>query len=244
MPHVSVGDLRFHVLRLGPRDGESTAPPAVMVHGLFTGTMASWFFTCAPAVAKTRPVLLYDLRGHGRTDAPADGDHRSVTQSLDLAALTADLPRFHLVAHSFGALIAIRYAVAHADRLASLTLVEPPVRADGPGARAWWWDTAREEGRDDAPEAMRSSLADEAEVGDDDLAALPRPLAVVLGARSPAAGLSGRAARVRPDAEVVTFDAGHAVQVDAKDELSAFLTAFLGRADTAAAPPGEEVAYG
>lgn len=252
MPHVAVNGLSFHVQRLGARD----APPStVMVHGLFTGSLASWFFTCAPAVSRHGGVLLYDLRGHGRTPAPDDGDHRSATQADDLLALSADLAPFHLVGHSFGALVAARFALAHPARVASLVLVEPPVRADpapdadpeeAAKARAWWWSTAEAEraqgivdgargAGDERDEAIRRSLATEPELTDADLSALPARLAVVLGDRSAAVAMRSRIRRVRPDATVVVLPAGHSVQVDAKEALSSFLVGWIDE---------EAVAYG
>ncbi len=174
MTFVDIDGRRVHVMRMGARAGV----PVVMAHGLFTGTVASWFFTAAPTLAKDRPVVLYDLRGHGRSDPPLDGDHSSASQAIDLARLVdhLDLPSFHLVGHSFGALVAIRHALRRGARLASLTLVEPPIRADRSGGKltgetapaeaatgeaamgeAWWWRTASEETGRLAPELRRRS---------------------------------------------------------------------------------------
>ncbi|MGH7285457.1 MAG: alpha/beta fold hydrolase, partial [Polyangiaceae bacterium] len=50
----------LHVQRLG-----ENGSPVVMLHGLFVGSMASWYFTAAPALAEKHRVLLYDLRGNG-----------------------------------------------------------------------------------------------------------------------------------------------------------------------------------
>lgn len=256
MPIVIVGGRRTHVQRLGGGVAASSAAPAVMVHGLFTGSLASWFFTCAPAVAKDRNVLLYDLRGHGRTDPPEDEDHSSTAQADDLGELSDELLPFHLVGHSFGALVALRFAVSHPERVASLVLVEPPVRADD--ADPWWWGTASDESADAAEgrrvpdtESIMRSLRTEPEVTDDDLCMLPPALAVVLGERTPARAISGRIERVRPDADVVVLAAGHSVHVDARDALSDFLTGFFARVDDTAAAARErgsetetEVAYG
>lgn len=139
MPFVTIDGLQFHVQRLGwprpDRPGAGGPPPIVMLHGLFSGNVASWFFTCAPALAKTSPVLLYDLRGHGRSDRPPAG-YSSTVQAADLQALTAALPPFAIVAHSFGALVAMRFALSHPERVTALALVEPPIVADG--GKPWW----------------------------------------------------------------------------------------------------------
>lgn len=145
MPFVTIDGLQFHVQRLGrsrarnpdrpDRPGADGPAPLVMVHGLFSGSVASWFFTCAPTLAKARPVLLYDLRGHGRTDRPPSG-YSSAAQASDLDALTTGLAPFAIVAHSFGALVAMRFALAHPERVTALALVEPPIVADG--GTPWW----------------------------------------------------------------------------------------------------------
>lgn len=159
MPEATANGLRFHVQRLG-RGHAPGSEAAVMVHGLFSGSLASWYFTAAPAIAKSRPVFLYDLRGHGRTEVPTDGDHSTGTQVADLAALTADLGPFHLVGHSFGALVALRFALANPHRVASLTLVEPPVRSDESDSPAWWWATAAAESGDPAARSGGRPTAD------------------------------------------------------------------------------------
>src|SRR5262245_46595607 len=95
---VRARGVRFHVVDMGTDDGE----PVVMLHGLFTGSIATWYFTVAPELARTRPVRLLDWRGHGLSERPPTG-YDTVTMADDLAALTADLPPFAVVGHSYGA---------------------------------------------------------------------------------------------------------------------------------------------
>lgn len=83
--------------------------------------------------ASVRLVLL-DLRGTGRSDAPSDPlSYRCDRQVEDVEALRAhlDLPRLDLLAHSAGANLAVGYAVRHPDRVGRLVLVTPSVRAVG-----------------------------------------------------------------------------------------------------------------
>lgn len=121
MPLVAARGLRFHVQELG------AGPPLVMVHGLLIGSLASWYFTAAPTLARRRRVRLYDLRGHGRSErAPSGYDLASM--AADLAALTADLPApIDLVGHSWGGLVALRFALDHPDRVRRLAVVEAPL---------------------------------------------------------------------------------------------------------------------
>ena len=47
MPAVAANQLTFHVQELG------AGPDVVMLHGLLIGSLASWYFTAAPALART-----------------------------------------------------------------------------------------------------------------------------------------------------------------------------------------------
>src|SRR5678815_1667967 len=71
MPLVAANGLQFHVQELG--DGR----PVVMLHGLLIGSLASWYFTVAPALAPAHRCRLYDLRDH-RAEAVADEVERRV----------------------------------------------------------------------------------------------------------------------------------------------------------------------
>ncbi len=70
-------------------------------------------------------VVTYDQRGTGLSQRPRNDDHRLETQASDLDAIRQALgvDRMHLLAHSFGGLIAMAYLRAHPDRIASLQLV-------------------------------------------------------------------------------------------------------------------------
>ena len=256
MSLVSACGEKFNRQDLAPATGVPDGrwrTPVVMLHGLFTGSVASWFFTCAPGVSRHRQVVLFDQRGHGLTPATPTG-YGSSRQAADLAALTCELPPFVVVGHSFGALIAARFAVAHPHRVRGLVLVEPPLGARLPSARAAGGavDTARwlaaagvdvdalgrrglariEHLLEDT--TLRADLAGEPPFTDAEVARLPRPLAIVFGTRSLLAPLAGRVRRAVPDAEVHLLDAGHGVHVDATGELTDVLVAFMARCD----PPG------
>ena len=251
-----IDGIRFHRQELGAK-APIDAVPVVMLHGLLTGSLASWYLTCAPTLARARRVVLYDQRGHGQTDVTPNG-YGSHEQAADLDALTTDLAPFALVGHSFGALVAARFAVARPERVRALALVEPPLgsRLPTPTDRGGVtdvdeWLTAA--GADPASlprrqrdrirkllttTALRAELAVEPPFTDDDIARLPRPVVVVFGNRSPLARVAASVRTALPDARVAVLDGGHALQVDARDELAGLLTEFLASVD--AAP----VAYG
>ena len=92
MSTLIANGVAHHVQELGPSD----ALPVVMTHGLVIGSLASWYFTVGPALARTRRVRMYDLRGHGRSARMPSG-YDTHTLATDLDALTRDLPPFDLV---------------------------------------------------------------------------------------------------------------------------------------------------
>jgi pimeloyl-ACP methyl ester carboxylesterase len=136
MAEVTANGVRFHVQRL-PAAGHRPQPPTVVfVHGLVMDNLSSFYYTLAnPVAAAGADVLLYDLRGHGRSQRPPEG--YTVTDSVaDLAALLdgLDVPGpVHLVGNSYGGTVALAFAVAHPDRVASLVLIEAHFAIEGWG---------------------------------------------------------------------------------------------------------------
>ncbi|MFI5960645.1 alpha/beta fold hydrolase [Streptomyces asoensis] len=135
MAMVDTGSVRLHVQRTGPRHGRPATATVVLVHGLLTDSLASYYFTVAPAFAAAGlDVVMYDLRGHGRSERPASG--YSLDDGVDdLAALLDRLGvtgPVHLVGNSYGGTIAFGYAARHPGRAASVTLVESE-----PATAAW-----------------------------------------------------------------------------------------------------------
>jgi pimeloyl-ACP methyl ester carboxylesterase len=138
MAMVDAGGIRLHVQRMGPTDGRTPHATVVLVHGLLTDSLASYYFTVAPVFAAAGlDVVMYDLRGHGRSDRPREGytlDHNID----DLEALLARLGisgRLHLVGNSYGGTIAFGYAARHPERTAGLTLIESEPATPGWAAK-------------------------------------------------------------------------------------------------------------
>jgi pimeloyl-ACP methyl ester carboxylesterase len=130
--------VRLHVQRLGERrPAADDRPPVVFLHGLVMDNLSSWFFTVAPQVSRAAEAILYDLRGHGRSERPAAGyglaDHIADLAAL-LPALGVERPAV-LVGNSFGGLLALAFARAHPGRVAGLALVDGHLGEEGFGAR-------------------------------------------------------------------------------------------------------------
>lgn len=118
--------------------------PVVFLHGLVLDNLSSFYYTLAAPIARAgSDVVLYDQRGHGRTERPQTG-YDPDTAVADLAALLKAgevATPVHLVGNSFGGLVALHAARTRPDLVASLVLIEgqcldtPPV--DGPYAGGW-----------------------------------------------------------------------------------------------------------
>lgn len=133
MPELDVGGVRLHYQRLGRPGGETV----VMLHGMLVDNLSSLYLTLAPVLVGDMDVVLYDQRGHGRSQRPPSG--YGVEQSVaDLQGLLAGLGiagPVHLLGNSYGALVAIETALAAPDLVASLALVEAHFAVEG------WGDT-------------------------------------------------------------------------------------------------------
>jgi pimeloyl-ACP methyl ester carboxylesterase len=135
MAMLDTGDIRLHVQRLTPRDGRPATATAVLIHGLLTDSLASYYFTVAPAFAASGiDVIMYDLRGHGRSGRP-DSGYTVEHQVDDLDALLDRLEvtgPVHMVGNSFGGTVAFGYADRRPERVASISVIESE-----PATEAW-----------------------------------------------------------------------------------------------------------
>jgi pimeloyl-ACP methyl ester carboxylesterase len=112
--------------RLHVNDGGKGGPPVVFVHS-FAGNTTHASAQLAH-LRRTRRAVAFDLRGHGRSDAPLDNDYSVSSLSADIATVVdgLGLTRFVLVGHSMGGSAAIAYAGRHPDRVAGLVMVGAP----------------------------------------------------------------------------------------------------------------------
>nr|WP_231961250.1 alpha/beta hydrolase [Sulfolobus sp. A20] len=86
--------------------------PIVLIHHL-AGSYKSWKFV-SPKLAEENLILVYDLRGHGRSSIPF-GPYYIEDHSQDLRSLILQLRLESpiLVGHSIGSLVAIDYALKY-----------------------------------------------------------------------------------------------------------------------------------
>jgi pimeloyl-ACP methyl ester carboxylesterase len=101
--------------------GRGESPPVLMLHG-FLGDMFSWQYCVVPLARQGRVVAL-DLPAHGQCAQAWSGGLDGLTDWLEDALDALQLSRCHILAHSFGAWIALQAALRFSDRIASLSLV-------------------------------------------------------------------------------------------------------------------------
>ncbi|MEG3999666.1 MULTISPECIES: alpha/beta hydrolase [unclassified Microcoleus] len=106
--------------------GESEPLPVVFVHGM--AVSASIWEAQLARVARTRRAIALDMRGHGDSAPPEDGNYAPASCAADVLAVLdgLGLDRVAIVGHSFGACIALATAAAAPHRIAQLILADPP----------------------------------------------------------------------------------------------------------------------
>lgn len=96
----------------------------------------------APLVEAGFRVILWDYRGHGRSEAPADPVAYSIEQVVDdldrvLAELAPDAPAV-VGGLSLGGLVSLHFALAHPGRVRALVLLDSGPGFKKPEAAARW----------------------------------------------------------------------------------------------------------
>lgn len=254
MAKLDTRTIRTHVQRLDAvrdpaeaGDDRGRPPVVVFVHGLLTDSLASYYFTLGPAFAQAGiDVIMYDLRGHGRSDRPAAG-YRLDDFVEDLAALLEALGEdrpVHVIGNSFGGTVATALAAWYPERVATATMIEsePPVRVWTEHMAEGLGDAKRQLCKDEvidwisaqhgthtaklsrnASRILQSTtLAEEVSTGrviDDDLSALHCPVLAIFGSDS---GLSAQVPELEAKLDhcrtVVLPEQGHSVLVERTEE--------------------------
>jgi pimeloyl-ACP methyl ester carboxylesterase len=234
---VQANGITLHVQELTPT-GDARPRTAVLLHGLASDTMASWYFTLAhPLLDWGFRVVLQDLRGHGRSERPPKGyAFDDFVDDLDALLDPASGP-FHLFGNSFGGTVAFGYAARHPDRVAGIVAVEssPPTEdwfarlrqrlESPPPAMA---NRRRPAGRRLADTTLRSDLPASVLPRPDQLRAIRCPVLCLYGDRSPVAELAADAQRLLPQARTRVF-AGqrHSLLTDRPADIKAAVAAWL-----------------
>ena len=121
---VVANGLRLHYRRWLPLEERAELPPLVLLHGLASASHI-WNLVAPLLAEHGYSVTALDQRGHGESDKPASGYDYETIIADDAGAIEAlQIRRPALVGHSWGASVALQYAVTYPERVASLTLVD------------------------------------------------------------------------------------------------------------------------
>ena len=103
--------------------GEAGLPLVTFANGL-TQNAELWTAYGAQLAARGYRVLAYDMLGQGQSTKPVLGT--ALGEQADILAALLDhveAPRTHLAGISFGGVVALDFAIRHADRLVSLAVM-------------------------------------------------------------------------------------------------------------------------
>jgi pimeloyl-ACP methyl ester carboxylesterase len=124
------GEVRLAADVYGAEDG----PPVVLLHG-GGQTRHAWGTTAQVLAQRGWRAFTVDLRGHGESDWPEDGDYSSDAFAADVAAVAHSLPRPPaLVGASLGGIASMLALGAEPDLASALVLVDVAPRIEPDGA--------------------------------------------------------------------------------------------------------------
>ncbi|RRR71509.1 alpha/beta fold hydrolase [Streptomyces sp. RP5T] len=123
---IDIGRVRLFCISLGPAD----APALLLVHG-WGGDGREWSRHAETLAGRFR-VIVPDLRGHGRSQVPDEGN-TPLNMADDLAAMLQALGRGPVVAvgHSMGGQVVNLLAVRHPQLVRSVVALDPAHGAHG-----------------------------------------------------------------------------------------------------------------
>jgi pimeloyl-ACP methyl ester carboxylesterase len=113
----------LRVCEAGPRDG----PPALLLHG-WGATAHLWRMNILPLAVAGHRVIVPDLPGHGLSDAPEGRDEYTLGRFVARMVALMDVlgvERAAIAAQSLAGKVAVRLALDHPERVASLALFGP-----------------------------------------------------------------------------------------------------------------------
>jgi len=257
MADLSRDGVRIHYQLTGGSDGPGGtggALPVLLSHG-FGETSRMWRPNLA-ALADGRPVISWDMRGHGRSGSPAElSEYTQDACVADMAALldACGARRAVVGGLSLGGYLSLAFWLAHPDRVAALMLFDtgPGFRSDE--ARQRWNEralkTAARLERDGLPadsahsSAAGLALAARGMLTQQDgrvMAALPAidvPVLVLVGGEDEAflGAADYVAAKIPRATKVVIPGAGHLANADQPAAFDQAVLAFLAALDGVAA---------
>ncbi len=140
--------------------GSGDAVPLVLLHG---GPGAgSFYLKPFENLSSDRPVIRYDQLGCGKSENISDTTLFTVNRFVsELEALRTHLgiPKWHILGHSWGTMLAAAYYEAHPDAVASLTFASPCLVSQD-------WISSTRELLESFPDSLRQVINDAEASGD------------------------------------------------------------------------------
>jgi pimeloyl-ACP methyl ester carboxylesterase len=238
----------------GPATGRT---PLLLTHG-YSASSAMWRPNIA-ALSAARPVVTWDIRGHGRSESPRDPARYSEAASIaDMAAIldACGIQRAAIGGLSLGGYLSLAFNLAHPERVAGLLLCDT-----GPGFRQadgrTRWNAFAIARAEDLERRGLAALSTSPEVGPgphdqaglalaargiltqhdsrvlDSLASIRIPTLIIVGEHDAPflAASDYMAAKIPGATKCVLTGAGHAANIDQPVAFDAATTAFLERLD-------------
>lgn len=112
-------------------DPGSRKAPLLLIHGGPGG--ACWQMFPALPLASDRAIVVYDQLDSGRSDAPGNPANWTIDRyvsEIDAIRAALQLDRLHILGHSWGGMLAARYASGSPPGLKSLILQGTPLSAE------------------------------------------------------------------------------------------------------------------
>lgn len=251
MAWIDRGDVRIHYEVHGPSDGRL---PLLLTHGF--GASSEMWAANLPVLSADRRVVVWDLRGHGQTDAVDDASLYSHQLSLaDMAAVleAAGAQQAVIGGMSLGGYLSLAFHRRHPEHVAALLLIDtgPGYKRDDDRAEwnAWVERTALElETRGPAalgtspevacahhrsttglPLAARGIMAQRDPSVIESLPGIRVPTLVIVGAEDATFRKAAdyMAARIPSARKVVVDGAGHAPNIDRPELFNDAVLGFL-----------------
>ncbi|WP_291864126.1 alpha/beta fold hydrolase [Bradyrhizobium sp.] len=236
-----------------------SGPPLLLTHG-YSSTGEMWQGQIE-ALSRHHQLVLWDMRGHGRSDYPDDPSAYSETATVaDMAALLDELGASSAIVGglSLGGYMSLAFHRAYPERVRALLIIDtgPGFRKDD--AREAWNRRAHETGdrfEREGLAVLKSASRERSEVSHRDASGLARaargmltqrdarvieslpdikvPALVVVGADDAPflAASDYMAAKIPGAAKVVIPAAGHAVNIDQPQAFIDAVLPFLGSLD-------------
>jgi pimeloyl-ACP methyl ester carboxylesterase len=220
--------------------GPAEATPLLLTHG-YGASRAMWRPNLA-ALAATRTVVTWDMRGHGQTDSPQDPKLYSHEHTVDDMVALLDACRIPVAAvggHSLGGFMSLDFYRTHPGRVRCLLLFDTGPGFNKDESRQAWNDRARRtadrlerEGTAvGLAHAARGMLTQQDAGVITSLRDIAVPTLVLAGADDTnfLAAAGYMATVIRLAEKVVVPDAGHAANVDQPSAFNDAVVDFLAR---------------